>query len=150
MHVRRGHAVCISLCTMETMQYMHNQKYAVRNVKCAGYAICTMCRAQGACRVISWLSRGRRCHTNHNAHSAQKFGSRNVRFLYFYSNFVLISMILRDQDIKNGCRIIYASSKIRSLVRMENSHVTLLSKVSIIITITIDMNTDMSSPSSLI
>ena len=132
---------------------MHNQKYAVHNVKCAGYAICTMCkmctmcRAQGACRVISWLSRGRRCHTNHNAHSAQKFGSRNVRFLYFYSNFVLISMILRDQDIRSCCRIIYAPSKIRSLVRKENSHVTLLSKVSIVITITIDMNTDVSSPS---
>ena len=125
MHVRRGHAVCIALCTMETTQYMHNQKYAVHNVKCAGYAICTMCkmctmcRAQGACRVISWLSRGRRCHTNHNAHSAQKFGSRNVRFLYFYTNFVFISMNLRDQDIRSGCGIIYASSKIRSLVRMK-------------------------------
>ena len=115
MHVRRGHAVCIALCTMETMQYMHNQKYAVHNVKCVGYAICTMCkmcamcRAQGACRVISWLSRGRRCHTNHNAHSAQKFGSRNVRFLYFYTIVVFISMILRDQDIRSGCQIIYAS-----------------------------------------
>ena len=121
--------MCIALFTMETMQYMHNQKYAVHNVKCAGYAICTMCkmctmcraqcagrnvqgamcRAQGACRVISWLSRGRRCHTNHNAHSAQKFGSRNVPFLYFYTIVVFISMILRDQDIRSGCQIIYAS-----------------------------------------
>ena len=51
MHVRRGHAVCIALCTMETMQYMHNQKYAVHNVKCAGYAICTMCKMCTMCRA---------------------------------------------------------------------------------------------------
>ena len=94
--------VCSAQCKMCRVCDMHNVKN-VHNVQGA------MCRAQGACRVISWLSRGRRCHTNHNAHSAQKFGSRNVRFLYFYTIVVFISMILRDQDIRSGCQIIYAS-----------------------------------------